>query len=119
MLQLDTCTLHTIHLAFSSANKDSKWSLSKLYRVLWYLFHGSARREDFPCIAKSNVFMLQFCFSRWVEDILVAERGVEIWPNVVKYVNETFKKTQKHIPTVALFHTVHEYTKDPLVLTKL
>ena len=40
-------------------------------------------------ITKSNVFMLQFCSSSWVEDALVAERAVEIWPNVVKYVNET------------------------------
>ena len=92
MLQLGTCSLHTIHLAFSTANKDSGWSLLKLFRVLWYLFHGSpARREDFQFITKRNVLMLQFCSSRWVEDVLVAERAVEIWPNVVKYVNETLK----------------------------
>ena len=48
MLQLGTCTLHTIHLAFSTANKDSGWGLSKIFRVLWYVFHDSpARRENF------------------------------------------------------------------------
>ena len=48
MLQLGTCTLRTIHLAFSTAVKDSGWGLSKLFRALWYLFHGSpTRREDF------------------------------------------------------------------------
>ena len=62
--------------------------------------------------------MLQFCSCRWVEGVLVAERAVEVWPNVVKYVNETLKK-KKHIPAVASFHTVHEYSKDTLVLTKL
>ena len=63
--------------------------------------------------------MLQFCSTRWVEDVIVAERAVEIWPNVVKYVNETLKKPKKCIPTVASFTTVHEYTKDPLVIAKL
>ena len=93
MLQLGTCTLHTIHLAFSTANEDSEWGLSKLFLVLWYLFRGyPTRREDFQRKTKSNVFMLQFCSSRWVEDVLVAKRAVEIWPNVVKYVNKTSKK---------------------------
>ena len=39
--------------------------------------------------------------------------------NVAKYVNKTFNKSKRHIPTMASFHTVHEYTKDSLVLTKL
>ena len=33
--------------------------------------------------------------------------------------NETLKKPKKCIPTVASFTTVHEYTKDPLVIAKL
>ena len=64
--------------------------LIKLFRALWYLLHDSpATLEDFQCITKSNVFMLQFCSARWVEDVRVAERVIETWPNVVKYVNET------------------------------
>ena len=48
MLQLGTCTLHTIYLAFFTAIKNSGWGLSKLFRALWYLCHESpARREDF------------------------------------------------------------------------
>ena len=48
MLQLGTCSLHTIHLAFSTFIKDSQWGLSKLFRALWYIFRDSpARREDF------------------------------------------------------------------------
>ena len=35
MLQLATCTLHSIHLAFFTAIKDSGWGLSKLFRALW------------------------------------------------------------------------------------
>ena len=120
ILQLGTCTLYTIHGAFTTAIKGTGWGLAKLLRALWYLFHDSpARRDDFQSITKSNVFMLQFCSTRWVEDVIVAERAVEIWPNVVKYVNETLKKPKKCIPTVASFTTVHEYTKDPLVIAKL
>ena len=63
--------------------------------------------------------MLRFCSTRWVKDVCVAERALKIWPNDVKCVNETLQKPKKHIPIVASFHTVHEYTKDPLVLTKL
>ena len=51
MLRLGTCTSHTIHSAFSTANKDSGRGLSKLFYTLWYLFHDfPARREDFQCI---------------------------------------------------------------------
>ena len=38
VLQLGTCILHTIHLAFSTAINNSGWGLSKLFRALWYLF---------------------------------------------------------------------------------
>lgn len=120
ILQLGTCTLHTIHGAFATAMKNTEWGVAKLLRAIWYLFHDSpARRDDFQSITKSNVFGLQFCSTRWVEDVPVAERAIAIWPNIVKYVNETLKKTKKNIPTVASFITVRDFTRDPLVITKL
>ena len=50
---------------------------------LWYLFSDApAKKEDFMKISESKKFPLQFCATRWLEDIAVAERAIFIWPDV-------------------------------------
>lgn len=121
LLQLGSCSLHIVHGAFSTGMQKTGWNLEKLLRAIWYLFHDSpARRADYKAITESAVFGLQFCGTRWVEDIIVAERAIQIWPNIVKYIKETLKKPKKQIPVVASFATLKEFVlNDPLVLAKL
>lgn len=121
LLQLGSCSLHIIHGAFSTGMQKTGWNLEKLLRAICYLFDDSpARRADFKAITKSEVFGLQFCSIRWVEDVIVAERATHIWPNLVTYIKDTLKKPKKQIPTVASFTILKEFVlNDPLVLTKL
>ena len=75
--------------------KESGWQLEKLLRSLFYLFDDSpGRREDFIQITKSECFPKPFCATRWLDDLPVAHRTIETWPNIVKYVSETAKKSE-------------------------
>ena len=63
-----------------------------LLRPLYYLFSDSpARRKDYSRITGSKVFPLQFCSKLWIEDVSVAERVVEIWTNICKYIEDLEK----------------------------
>ena len=84
------------------------------------IYEYPARRADNKAIIESEVFAFQFCSTRWVEDVIVAERATQIWPNLVSYFKETLKKPKKQIPTVASFTTLKEFVlNDALVLAKL
>ena len=109
LLKLGSCSLHIIHGAFSTGMQRTDWNLEKLLHAVWYLSADSpARRADFKDITKTDVFGLQFCSTRWVDHVIVAERAIEIWPNLVTYIMETLKKPKRQIPTVASFTTVQE-----------
>ena len=44
-----------------------------------YLFHNTpARRDDFISLTKSSVFPLPFCGHRWIENLPVVERAIEV-----------------------------------------
>ena len=54
---------------------------------MWRLFHDSpARRDTYITINRSDQFPLMFCQTRWVEDVPVATRALEIWSFVVAVV---------------------------------
>ena len=88
-------------------------------RSLWQLFHDTpAWREDFVKLTVSTVFPLKFCPHRWVEDVVVAERAHQMWPNIKKYVS-SFRATPKKAPQTASYATIKEACEDPLTVTKL
>ena len=62
------------------------------------------------------VVIISFNNCRWVEDVDVAVRAVEIWPHVTKYVKEVLKKKKSEIPTSTSFDAV---LSDSLVIAKL
>lgn len=49
----------------------------------------------------------------------MAERAIMIWPNIVKYVNETFKGPKGKVPKIQSFNTVQASTQDPFITAKL
>ena len=82
------------------------------------------RREGGPKLAilLRTYFMdapFAYCASRWVEDKKVADRAVEIWPNIKKGV----EKWEKLAPSKRLkgknYQTVFAAIKDNLVTAKL
>ena len=74
-------------------------------------------RKDSIRITGTDVFPLQFCQHRWVEDIKVAERALEIWPHVDKYVKTVTMEGKA--PTSTSFFTVSSACDDVLIQSKL
>ena len=64
-------------------------------------------------------FLFRFSTTRWVEDKIFAERGLEVWKpltNVIKYW-ESLRKS-KH-PKNTSYEILSKHYKDPLVPVKL
>ena len=61
--------------------------------------------------------MLQFCSTLWIEDVRVAERVVEIWTNICKYIEDLKKKIKK--PTNASYRAGVRAVIDVFTLPKL
>ena len=68
---------------------------------------------------KVRFFLSSFCGHRWLEDKKVAERALEIWPNITAYVTETLKKPMSQIPTASSFATVRSAVQNHLTIAKL
>ena len=60
---------------------------------------------------------MRFCGHRWVENSPVIERAVEIWPNIVKFVEAVKTKKVKN-PGISSFDTICTATVDPLIMAK-
>ena len=119
LLNIGSCGLHIVHGGLQKDVNESVWKLGHLMRSLWQLFHDTpAWREDFVKLTWSTVFPLKFCPHRWVEDVVVAERAHQMWPNIKKYVS-SFRATPKKAPQTASYATIKEACEDPLTVTKL
>lgn len=120
LIDISTCGLHVIHGAFKTGANASGWKLDNLLRSLWYLFSDSpARRADYTSTTGSGQFPLQFCSTRWIEDVPVAERAIEIWNDICKYVNSVCSGPKSKKPTSSSFVQVVKAVNDPLTLPKL
>ena len=90
LIDIGSCSLHVVHGAFRTGVQKSKWGIDSILQALYNLFPNSpAKREDYTKITGSKVFPLPFSGTRWIEDKKVADRALEIWPNITKYVSET------------------------------
>ena len=111
LINLGSCGLH---------GRETGWKIGHALRVLWQVFHDSpARREDFSELTKMARFPLKFCATRWVEDLQVAERAIEVWPAVTAYIHSHKKLPKSKVPTSASYLTVKKATEDPFFLAKL
>lgn len=79
LLDIGSRGLHIVHGAFRTGTAATKWDVNGLLSALYYLFKDSpARREDYSKVSGSTVFPLEFCSARWVENVPVAERALEV-----------------------------------------
>ena len=115
LLELGSCSLHIVHGAFKTGSEESGFDISHLLTSLYYLFNDSpARQDDYTQLTSSTTFPRKFCAHRWLENGPVAERAIEIWENVKKYVRDVKKKSGNKS-----FATVTEHVNDPLALARL
>ena len=91
----------------------------KLLSGLYYLFKESpARLEDYTTASGSSLFPLKFCKYRWLENILVAERALEVLPNVEKY-SKSVQHKKCTEPKCSSYEVVTSALKDPQIIPKL
>ncbi|KAL0149626.1 hypothetical protein M9458_055153 [Cirrhinus mrigala] len=93
--------------------------MEKLLRSMHTLFNNApVRREDYVAVTKSSVFPLAFCGHRWLENLPVVERALEIWPSLQLYV-DAVKRKELPNPGTGSYDTTEATQKDPLILAKL
>ena len=120
LLNVGSCGLHVVHGGFQTGATATGWKLESLLRSVWYLFvDAPARREDYETITKSTVYPLHFCATCWLEDVPVAERAIQIWPDMVKYVTTVVAGPKSKVPNIQSFQTLKSNGQDPLVTAKL
>ena len=86
-------------------------AFSSVYR----LFKDSpARREDYQTLT----FGRRFCPTRWLENVPVAQRVLEVWPHIQEYV-AAVKARQVPDPKNKLSAAVAECCDDPLFVVKV
>ena len=110
LLDVGSCSLHVVHGTFRTGIKETGWEIDLLLKSLYSHLHETpARREDYTKMTGSEVFPLQFCGHRWLEDKRVAERAVEMWPSLTTYITEILKKPKSQVPTSSSFSNVKIY----------
>ena len=98
LLDVGSCSLHVVHGAFRTSMKQTGWVIDLLLKSLYSHLHETpARREDYTKMTGSEVFPLQFCGHRWLEDKRVAERTVEMWPSLTTCITEILKKPKSQV----------------------
>lgn len=120
LIDIGTCGLHVIHGAFRAGFTATGWKIDSILKSLFYVFDESpARRADFTTYTGCEVFPLSFCGTRWIDDRPVAERAIELWPHVTKYVNIINSGPKSKIPKCASYLILSKAINDSTALAKL
>ena len=70
-------------------------------------------------VSTSKKFSLQFCATRWLEDVAVAERAILIWPDIQVFIAQICAGPKSKIPKSHSFTSLQGVTQDLLVPAKL
>ena len=82
---IGSCGLHTLHNSFRDGAQSTDWGIGGILDVLHRLFKDvPGRREDYINATSNNdsQFPLKFGQQRWVENVIVANRDMEIRENI-------------------------------------
>ena len=119
LLNVGSCGLHVLHNSFRDGAGATNWNIEHALSSFWWLFKDSpARRDDFLEVTRSSIFPLKFCSHRWVENVPVAERALEIFPQMLAYVKAAKAGTIKE-PRNKSFENVELVVQDTCVCGKV
>lgn len=121
LLDIGSCGLHVLNVAFKTAFQKTDWKLIELFRASYYLLKDSpSRRGTYIKITKSTTFPSKFCSVRWLENSVVPKRMLDIFENLNIYVNHMKNdKTQKSTQSSKSFKTVEQLLNHNLLQAKL
>ena len=118
VLMIGSCGLHTVHNSFK-AGFITEWDVSTFLRALHNVFDNvPARRQGYTDVTKSAVFPLPFCNHRWLENLPVAQRAIEIFDSVKLFIKSVDKKLVTN-PGTHSYDTVVKCYKDIMLKSKL
>lgn len=116
ILNVGSCGLHVVHQASCLGEAKTQWELREILSSAYYLFKDSPRRRsDFIEITTCTKFPLKFCPVRWVENLAVARRFLELLPHLKVYCKELDPKPL-HLKS---FTRIQQAVNDPLMKAKL
>lgn len=120
LINFGSCGLHIVHGALKTGVTTTEWNLKRILKSIYTLLHDTpARRADYISITECDEFPFAFCATRWVEDMKVANRAVELWPNIKKVVEKWEKLAPSKRPKGKNYQTVLAAIKDNLTVAKL
>ncbi|GBM00688.1 hypothetical protein AVEN_50732-1 [Araneus ventricosus] len=89
ILCIGSCGLHILNNSFKHGEKATNWDINSILSSLHWLFKDApVRRGDLMKLSSSEKFPLKFCCHRWLENVPCAERAIEIWTDICKYVSK-------------------------------
>ena len=119
-INVGSCSLHVVvYGTFRGGESITKWEIDTLLKVLHNLVDESpAKREVYTKLTGSDIFPLPLCGHRWLKNKRVAERALQIWPQIIAYISETLKQ-KSHIPTSKTFSAVRSAVQVSLITARL
>ena len=92
-INIGFCGTYTLHNSFKAGVVATEWGISSLLSSLYYPFKDPpARREDYVTVTKSSQLPLKFVSYRWLENVVVSERALDVWRNIEVYVKAVQEK---------------------------
>ncbi|GBN85948.1 hypothetical protein AVEN_104734-1 [Araneus ventricosus] len=118
ILNIGSCGLHAINVAFKAGAVVTQWKILEFHRALYYLFNKSpARRALYSFYSGSSLFPKKFCAIRWLENSDVANRALDMLPHLKSYVEAVEKN--KEAPCSNSYNLIKEAIQDKLLPAKL
>ena len=120
LINIGSCGLHVINGAFRTGAEATSWDIKGTLKGIFQILHESpARREDYESVTGAKSYPLYFCATRWVESKPVADRAVEIWPEIRKLMAFWEKLPKSKQPKCKSFLKVQKAVHDPTTVLKL
>lgn len=118
ILNIGSCGLHAVNGAFKAGAVETKWEIAEFLRAVYFLFNKSpARRALYSSYSGSNLFPKKFCSIRWLENSTVAQRAIELIPNLKTFVEGV--EREKMAPSNKSYELIKLFLKDNLLSAKL
>jgi hypothetical protein len=115
LILVGSCGLHILHGATKDGMKAMNWTIRQTLSCGYYLFKDSPkRRSDYFSITSCSIYPLKFCSIRWLDNVRVAQRFLELIPNLKQYCDYVDPK-----PDNQSFRTIQAALSDPLLKAKL
>ena len=101
-------------------NGGKWWEIKKTLKAAYTILYGSpARRDHYQSVTGSSKVALAFCATRWIEDKPVADRFIELWPNVKKVVEFQKKLRKSEQRKNKSYDHLNSALQDPFLTDKL